>query len=798
MAAHHELPRDQRAEPPAARGERVPRAPGRRADQGAQGGAGATEAAGGAAHPEREDVVARADGCRRRARGEHAARVREGEPRHGARADAEGRRGARRGRAADRALAPVRGRLAGARRGPLGRRDPGTRRAGEGRPARHRPDLRARQQSSQLRTPRPEQDRRIRPERGARRGALDREEPAEEAHGQEGARGHPEGRVRAIADQPGVPQPPHQRGASDAGGGRCHHPADAPARSRARRGRGDGQRARHPAGGPAQDLRPVLHDEGGRQGHRARALDLLQDRRGARRADHRRLQGRRRHEVHGDAAGEAGGDPRRAGGMSFERPTQIGKYEIVGELGRGGMGVVYRGHDPVIKRDVALKVVRKSDLDPNDAEQALERFKREARAAGNLHHPNIIAIYEYGEDADCAFIAMECVVGRSLRDHLIAGYRPELKVFPEILDQLLEGLEYSHSRGVIHRDIKPGNLLISEMGTAKISDFGIARLEQSHLTLMGEVLGTPYYMAPEQFDGLTADERSDVYSGAVIVYEVLTGRRPFEGHGANLMRQILEAPPPLPSLLEPRLPTAVDRVLLKALAKRPEDRFRSARQLLEALHLAFDDKPFTGKLSEIGASEITSPHLTNDETPSGTHRIRAGKVSALRRAIAAGTAQAAGPRAEPQGAKPEARGVRKPRVLFVDDEERVVNALRAIFRDGYDATVASSGEEALELVRTSHPFHVVVSDQRMPGMLGVELLRQVKLAAPSTVRLLLTGYSDLAAIVGSVNDGEVFRFVSKPWNQEDLQTTIAEAVTIAIALEASPPPRSTAPCTRSR
>src|SRR5262245_7292766 len=682
MAAHHELPRDQRAEPPAARGERVPRAPGRRADQGAQGGAGATEAAGGAAHPEREDVVARADGCRRRARGEHAARVREGEPRHGARADAEGRRGARRGRAADRAaaigrgrrrraLAPVRGRLAGARRGPLGRRDPGTRPAGEGRPARHRPDLRARQQSSQLRAPRSEQDRRIRPERGARRGALDCEEPAEEAHGEEGARGHPEGRVRAIADQPGVPQPPHQRGASDTGGGRCHHLADAPARSRARRGRSDGQRARHPAGGPAQDLRPVLHDEGGWQGHRARALDLLQDRRGARRADHGRLQGRGRHEVHGDPAGEAGGDPRRAGGVSFEPPMQIGKYEIVGELGRGGMGVVYRGHDPVIKRDVALKVSRKRDLDPSDAEQALERFKREARAAGNLHHPNIVAIYEYGEDADCAFIAMECVVGRSLRDHLIAGYRPELKVFPEILDQLLEGLEYSHSRGVIHRDIKPGNLLISEMGTAKISDFGIARLEQSHLTLMGEVLGTPYYMAPEQFDGLTADERSDVYSGAVIVYEVLTGRRPFEGHGANLMRQILEAPPPLPSILEPRLPREMDRVLLKALAKRPEDRFRSARQFLEALHLAFEDRPFTGKVSDTGEHEVTSPHLEGDDTPSGTHRLRAKKVTALRRAIIAGSGTPE-PTAEPQATPspaPAPAARRKPSILFVDDEE---------------------------------------------------------------------------------------------------------------------------------
>ena len=484
--------------------------------------------------------------------------------------------------------------------------------------------------------------------------------------------------------------------------------------------------------------------------------------------------------------------------MYHERPQKVGKYEIVGELGRGGMGVVYRGHDPVIKREVALKVLRRRDLDPADAESVLERFKREAQAAGSLHHPNIVAIYEYGEDADAVFIAMECVPGRSLRDHLVAGYRPELKAFPEILDQLLDGLEFSHSRGVIHRDIKPGNLLISEMGTAKISDFGIARLEQSHLTLMGEVLGTPYYMAPEQFDGQTADERSDVYSAAVIVYEVLTGRRPFEGQGANLMRQILEAPPPLPSTLEPRLPKEMDRVLLKALAKRPEDRFRSARQFLEALHLAFDDKPFpTARLSDTGEHEITSPHLDGDNTPSGTHRLRATKVTALRRAIAAGSGSPE-VTAEPQAPKAAVGTVRKkPSILFVDDEERVLNALRMLFHQTYDVTVATGGEEALQLAKT-RPFHVIVSDQRMPGMLGVELLRELKLVAPNSVRMLLTGYSDLAAIVGSVNDGEVFRFVSKPWNQDDLQATVDEAVTIAIALEASPPPRAGARFDRRR
>jgi len=469
----------------------------------------------------------------------------------------------------------------------------------------------------------------------------------------------------------------------------------------------------------------------------------------------------------------------------MERPARIGKYAIVGELGKGGMGVVYKGHDPVIRRDVALKVIRKRDLDPQDAEHALERFKREAQAAGNLAHPNIVAIYEYGEDEENAFIAMECVVGRSLRDHLISGYRPELKVFPEILVQILEGLEFSHSRGVIHRDIKPGNILISEMGTAKISDFGIARLEASHLTMLGEVLGTPYYMAPEQFDGQPADERSDVYSAAVIVYEVLTGRRPFEGQGAALMKQVLQGEPPLPSSLEPRLSKELDRVLLKALSKRPEHRFRSARQFLEALLAAFDNEPLPASMTDTGEQETTVPSV--DETPSGTKRLTPGNLSALRRAIAVAPAPESA--AAPAPAPSRAAGPRRPRLLFVDDEERVTNALKAVFRDTYDVVTASGGEQALEIVRTQ-PFHVIVSDQRMPGMLGVELLREVKSLRPNAVRMLLTGYSDLAAIVGSVNEGEVFRFVSKPWNQEDLQGTIAEAVTIAIALEASPPPRA--------
>ncbi len=486
----------------------------------------------------------------------------------------------------------------------------------------------------------------------------------------------------------------------------------------------------------------------------------------------------------------------------MSEPLKIGKYTVVGTLGRGGMGVVYKAYDPLIQRDVALKLLRKTELARPDLPVVLERFKHEAQAVGSLLHPNIVAIYEYGEDDEHAFIAMECVSGRSLRDHIVSGWRPELQECPEVLTQLLEGLDYSHSRGVIHRDIKPANLLISESGVVKISDFGIARLERSINIGGTEPIGTPFYMSPEQYRGVAVDERTDIYSAGIIAYEVLAGRRPFmSSTAAGLAKMVMEEMPQPPSEAEPRLPTEIDEVVFRAIAKNPGERFRTAREFSETLQQVFNARP-RRRVAPPAPSEDTTSSRGSEATPRPL-----ANASLLRRAI--GLSQIDTPRAPeqtpapapsessaptptppasitgPRIPEPAYDGLRRACILFVDDEDRILNSLRSIFRSMYDVETATNGEEALAILAERH-VHLLVSDQRMPGMVGVELLRRARVVAPNTVRILLTGYSDLVAIVGSINEGEVYRFINKPWNQTDLMTTVNEAVTIGLALQSMP------------
>jgi serine/threonine-protein kinase len=466
-------------------------------------------------------------------------------------------------------------------------------------------------------------------------------------------------------------------------------------------------------------------------------------------------------------------------------PDKIGKYDVQGVLGKGASGMVYRGFDPGIKRPVALKVIAKDSLDPGDLEYVLSRFRHEAEAVGRLTHPRIAAIYEYIETEDLACIVMELVNGKSLAHHLKEVTQYGFKDTWEIIRQVLDGLAYSHGQGVVHRDLKPANILINDDGRIKITDFGVARIDSSTLTQVGDIVGTPHYMAPEQFSGLEATNRTDLYQVGVIVYELVTGQRPFNGNNVEILRRVVNDRPANPSTINPKVTWQLDWVVQKSLSKDPKERFGSAREFAEALRGALEES-LGGALAAAAVAASQPPSL-----PMGAASLmdKARLIAGAKDAgvIGAPEAPAAAAGSSTFAANTETK---KARVLFVDDEERILNALRALFRNQYHVFTAESGPLALEFVKR-FGIHVVVSDQRMPSMTGVELLRQVKDLSPNSVRMLLTGYSDLASIVGSINEGEVFRFVRKPWDNAEIQKTIADAVAISLELAAAPPPPET-------
>jgi len=269
--------------------------------------------------------------------------------------------------------------------------------------------------------------------------------------------------------------------------------------------------------------------------------------------------------------------------MAEADPTTLGKYSIVRPLGRGAMGVVYEGFDPVIDRRVAIKTVRLDRVDESEGAEDLLRFKREAQAAGRLTHPNIVGVYDYGETDALAFIVMEFVEGDTLKSLLDRGERFTPADAVGMLESLLAGLAYSHEHGVIHRDIKPANVMITRDGRVKLADFGVARIESSSLTQAGTMIGTPSYMSPEQFMGQTIDARSDIYAAGVLLYQLLTGDKPFEGSVTSIMHKVLNTEAPPPSALSVSVNPALDAVVARAMAKRPEARFGSARDFAAAL-----------------------------------------------------------------------------------------------------------------------------------------------------------------------------------------------------------------------
>ena len=317
--------------------------------------------------------------------------------------------------------------------------------------------------------------------------------------------------------------------------------------------------------------------------------------------------------------------------------STIGKYEIRRELGRGAMGVVYEAYDPMIKRMVALKTIRVDQLVGENAESVIARFRREAQAAGRLNHPNIVSIYDIGEETGTWYIAMEYIQGRELKDYFEANERFSPADIVKIMTQILDALGYSHKVGVIHRDIKPANVILLTGGGVKVADFGIAHIESSNMTQVGTVMGTPSYMSPEQIMGLPIDGRADLFSAGVILYQFLTGERPFSGSATATMHKVLEEDPLPPSRFNVQVPGAMDAVVRKALAKRPDERYQNADEFAAALRAALVSQAHTAATegtvlaapdaTQLGPSATTTSTRTQRIAPAGGPAAGAASAS---------------------------------------------------------------------------------------------------------------------------------------------------------------------------
>jgi serine/threonine-protein kinase len=309
-----------------------------------------------------------------------------------------------------------------------------------------------------------------------------------------------------------------------------------------------------------------------------------------------------------------------------EPPKRLGRYELVSEIGQGAMGVVYRAHDPVLDRVVAIKTINLT-LPKDELPEYEARFYQEARAAGGLNHPNIVTIYDIGQSERVAYMAMEYLEGEELRAALASGQPLPLVQALDVVIQVAEGLAYAHERHVVHRDIKPANIMIVRDGLVKITDFGIARMRTTEVkTMTGMIMGSPKYMSPEQVAGKRADHRCDLFSLGVVLYEALTGEAPFQGESLhNIMYQILNSTPPAPSERNPDLPQIVDLVVAKALAKDPEQRYQNAKEMIDDLREC---------AAQAQRLSITQPPRNGDQpapqAPGAAHRQ--DKIYAIRAA----------------------------------------------------------------------------------------------------------------------------------------------------------------------
>jgi CHASE2 domain-containing sensor protein/predicted Ser/Thr protein kinase len=264
----------------------------------------------------------------------------------------------------------------------------------------------------------------------------------------------------------------------------------------------------------------------------------------------------------------------------------LGRYQVTGTLGKGAMGLVYKGIDPAINRPVALKTIRLDFVnDPAEFEELKERLYREAQAAGKLSHPNIVTIYDVGSEGPLQYIAMEYLEGQTLEHLIKKKTKFNYRIIAQIITQICSALDYAHERGIVHRDIKPANVMVLNDYRVKVMDFGIARIDSNSMTKTGIAMGTPNYISPEQLRGLAIDRRADLFSLGVVMYEMLLGRRPFKGENiTSLIYSILHHEPEKPSNVNPQIPLLFDHIVARALRKNPAERYQKATEITTDLH----------------------------------------------------------------------------------------------------------------------------------------------------------------------------------------------------------------------
>jgi serine/threonine protein kinase len=320
--------------------------------------------------------------------------------------------------------------------------------------------------------------------------------------------------------------------------------------------------------------------------------------------------------------------------MDERRSERFGRYEILAELGRGAMGVVYKARDPKINRVVAVKTISLAGQPADEEQEYRERFYREAEAAGRLSHPGIVTIFDVGEEPEtrAPYIVMEFVGGQSLDKLLSAQDRKlPLETALQLTHELAEALDCAHGQGVVHRDLKPANILLTEDGRAKIADFGVAKLNLANHTLAGRALGTPAYMSPEQLNGDTVDGRSDLFSLGVVLYTILTGYRPFQGNSALTVSYKVVNRDPIPAtVLDTELPQGLDYIIARAMAKDPAQRYQRGMEMALDIQDLREGRELWSKAKQPGVAAGGAPPIAAEKDKlSATGRVGVSGKSRL-------------------------------------------------------------------------------------------------------------------------------------------------------------------------